>query len=125
MRRLLILSLIIAIVIFLTRFILAAVIFFIAVMTLVTLLASFGLLPGVVTRRRRWIKSDAARADRRTRKTHYHYKEERVWEENDGGHDFHDDGEVIILPETALRKDEHAKSRRSGPSSERGGSSPS
>ncbi|MDR1580360.1 MAG: hypothetical protein LBS35_08375 [Synergistaceae bacterium] len=50
MRGLLILSIIIAIVIFLMPFILGAVIFSIAAMTPLTPLASFGLLPGAAAR---------------------------------------------------------------------------
>ncbi|MDR3165018.1 MAG: hypothetical protein LBU13_05525 [Synergistaceae bacterium] len=108
------LSIIIAIVIFLMPFILGIVIFFILAMVL---LAKFGLLPGVVRRRYRyrWIKNDAPRAGRRTRKTH---KEERVWEENNERRGFHDDIEVITLPETALRKDRHAEPSHWDPFSE-------
>ena len=115
MRGLLILLMIIAIVIFLMPVILGAVIFFMAAIALLMLLANFGLLPGVVFRRYRWIKSDAPRARRRTR-AHFD-NDERVWEENKGWRGFHDDNEVITLPETALRKDEHAAPPHSGPSS--------
>ncbi|MDR1580356.1 MAG: hypothetical protein LBS35_08355 [Synergistaceae bacterium] len=107
MRGLLILSIIIAIVIFLMPFILGAVIFFIAAIALLTLLANFGLLPGVMTRRHRWIKNGTPRADRRTRA--HSDQAGRVSEENTGERGFHDDNEVINLPETALRKDEHAE----------------
>jgi hypothetical protein len=115
MRVFLILSAIVAIVIFLMPFILSAVIFSIAAAALLMLLASFGLLPGVTPRRRGWIRNDSPRANRR-RKT-YSDKDERVSEENEnnGGRDFHKDNEVIILPETALYKDEHAKPRPPGP----------
>ena len=113
MHRLLILSIIIAIVIFLMPVILGAVIFFIAALILLILLAKFGLLPGVTLRRHGWIKNDAPRAGRRPKKVRFE-KEDRVWEENKEWRGFHDDNEVITLPETALRKDEQDKSPHSG-----------
>jgi hypothetical protein len=110
MRGLLILSIIIAIVIFLMPFILGAVIFFITVIALLMLLANFWPLSGVMPRRRRWVKwaeSDAPRAGRQTQKTHSNKKnEEHARGKNEEWHGFHDDSEVINLPETALRKDE-------------------
>jgi hypothetical protein len=99
--------------IFLMPLIFIAVIFSIVAAALLILLANFGLLPGVTLRRRVWIKNDATRAGRR-RKIQPD-KDERVSEENKGGHGFYEDNEVIILPETALRKDEHAKPRPPGP----------
>ncbi|MDR1508078.1 MAG: hypothetical protein LBS53_00390 [Synergistaceae bacterium] len=96
MQGLLILAVIIAIVIFLMRFILIAVIVFIAAMALMLLLANFGLLPGAASRRYGRIKRDIPRGGGQTHKT-----SNEEWRASP-----HEDVEVITLPETALHKDE-------------------
>jgi hypothetical protein len=116
MRALLIFWAIITIVIFFMPFILGATIFFVIIIALLALFASLGILPGVTLRRYRRIKNDAARAARRTRERSG--REERVWEENKGWNGFNDEGEIINLPETALRKDERDRPRPPGPFSE-------
>ncbi|MDR1137148.1 MAG: hypothetical protein LBK91_02385 [Synergistaceae bacterium] len=106
MQGFLILFAIIAIVVFLMPFILGTVIVFIAALALLLLLANFGLLPGVVLRRRGRVNNSAPRAGGQSKKIHFE-KEEHGREENKGwGAASQDDVEVVTLPETALHKDE-------------------
>jgi hypothetical protein len=108
MQGLLILSLIIGIVIFLMPVILSAVIFFIAAVAILVLLANFGMLPRAAWRRYGWGRSGAPRSVRRTRKTRFAGEEPSAEENESRRGGFHEDVEVITLPETALRKDERA-----------------
>jgi hypothetical protein len=95
MRGLLILSAIVAIVIFLMPFILSAAFFFIVLIALLLALANFGLLPGVVPRR--YGRSRKIRFDEQEPGS----GEKQVWRA-----DPQEGAEIITLPETALHKDD-------------------
>ena len=108
MRGLLILSAIIAVVIFLMPFILSTAIFFIAVMVLLMVLANFGLLPGIVFRRYGRMKNNAPRAGR-TRTIRFDEDERAPEESHAWRADSQEEGEIITLPETALHKESKNK----------------
>jgi hypothetical protein len=111
MRGLLILSAIIAIVIFLMPFILSTAIFFIAIMALLMVLANFGLLPGVVFRRYGRIKNNAPRVGR-TRTVPFDEDERGRGEDRAWRADSQEEGEIITLPETALHKESRSGKTR-------------
>ncbi|MDR1472911.1 MAG: hypothetical protein LBS75_10360 [Synergistaceae bacterium] len=109
MRGLLILTLILAAFFFLMPFILGFFIFLTLTTMIFMLLARLGLIPGRSPRtyarrfggRRAW-------TDRSTRVGHNvrFENEEREWRERrDGWYESAQEGEVVILPETALKKD--------------------
>jgi hypothetical protein len=112
MQGLLILALIIAVVIFLMPMILGVVIFLICAVALMLLLARLGFLPGAVFK-----KYDASvKGKTPGRKRSFNFEDkERDWKETkQGWYKSAQDGEEVILPETALKKDLGADSEKSG-----------
>jgi hypothetical protein len=104
---LLILALIIGMVIFFMPVILGAVIFFICLAALFILLARLGLLPGAAFKTYTFPVDDRTwSSPRRKRKIRFE-DEERDWRESrEGWYRSSQEGEEIILPETALKKED-------------------
>jgi hypothetical protein len=114
MQGLLILALVIAVIIFFLPMILGAVIFFICVAAFLLLIARIGLLPGARFKGHKGYS--AGPVDYRTpnstgRRRRFRFEdEERDWrEEREGWYDSLEEGEEIILPESALHKDDGAQ----------------
>jgi len=107
MQALLILAIIIAAITFLMPFIFSVLIFFIGAFLMLLLLARFGLLPGAMFKRY-GAKIDDRSPNSRTKKRRYNFeKEERDWKESrDGWYSSSQEGDEIILPETALHKED-------------------
>ncbi|MDR1651672.1 MAG: hypothetical protein LBR87_07775 [Synergistaceae bacterium] len=110
MQALLILALIIAVITFLAPFILSALIFFICAVLVLLLLARFGLLPGAGYKRYGADIDDRSPGSLNRKRRFIFEKEEKDWKESRGWND-HDE-EEIILPETALRKEDAPRKGR-------------